>query len=57
MPQERPTELHGEVSRVVVFYCGDDRLDKLEEDQKIPETWLKKTRRQGDILVQPYRLF
>lgn len=46
MPQERPTELHGEVSRVVVFYCGDDRLDKLEEDQKIPETWLKKTRRQ-----------
>lgn len=30
------TELHGEVSRVVVLYRGDDGLDKLEENQKIP---------------------
>lgn len=31
-------ELHGEVPCVVVFYCGNDSLDKLQENQKIPES-------------------
>lgn len=31
-------ELHGEVPCVVVFYRGDDGLDKLQENQQIPET-------------------
>ncbi len=30
-------KLHGEVSCVVVFYCGNDSLDKLEENEEIPE--------------------
>lgn len=30
-------ELHGEVSRIVVFYSGDDGLDELEENQEVPE--------------------
>lgn len=33
-----PAKLHGEVSRVVVFYRGNDRLNELEENQKIPES-------------------
>lgn len=37
--EKRLTKLHGEVSRVVIFYCGDDCLDKLEENQKIPESF------------------
>lgn len=43
IPPGRATQLHGEVSRVVVFYCGDDRLHELEENQKVPESWLKET--------------
>lgn len=31
-------KLHGEVSRVVILYCGNDSLDKLEENQKVPES-------------------
>lgn len=47
IPQGRATELHGEVSRVVVFYCGDDRLDELEENQKIPENLVKENTAQN----------
>lgn len=47
IPPGRARQLHGEVSRVVVFYCGDDRLHELEENQKVPESWLKETRWRG----------
>lgn len=43
--------LHGEMTSVVIFYCGDDCLNEFEKNEKIPVMQkLRKVHEQDNII-------